>query len=277
MISKPLVSVVITTFERPSLLERAIESVMAQTYENIEVVVSDDCSSDNTRSLVNKLARNSKFPIIYRCNDINSGACYTRNQGILIANGVYIAGLDDDDEFTKDRVQVLLSAYSDDYSFVCSNTIVLEKNSEFKMYKYPLSKHISLEDALWENVIGTQVLVERERIVSIGGFDLSLPSSQDADMWIRLIESYGSALRLKQSTYLLHTEHDKPRISSSTNKLKGLKMYYEKHKHLMTPSQRKYNELKFLLWEGASFISMKCIRKLDLVNMFYMVKRQFLR
>jgi glycosyltransferase involved in cell wall biosynthesis len=93
---RPLVSVILPTYNRASMLPRAISSALNQNYSNIELIVIDDCSSDETETVV----RSFEDPrIIYERLEKNSGGSAARNFGIEISLGEFIAFLDDDDEW----------------------------------------------------------------------------------------------------------------------------------------------------------------------------------
>ncbi|MEM5507993.1 glycosyltransferase [Pseudoalteromonas sp. AS71] len=269
---KPLVSVVITTYNRLELLERAINSVLLQDYPSIELIISDDCSDVDIPTLIRRKRKSTSIPIFYRRNNCNSGACFTRNEGIKMASGFFITGLDDDDEFALDRVSYLVKNYNKAYSFVATNTEVITKKGNKTHYSEKKDKVINLYDCLWENVVGTQVLTEKSRFINSGGFDTDLTSAQDCDMWVRLIKDYGPALRLKKAKYILHTEHEEGRISSSTNKLKGLSDFHKKHENLMSLSQIKYSRFKLLLWSKS--ITFSEILKLDLSCILFILRKK---
>lgn len=271
-----LVSIVITTYNRTEMLKRAMLSVVNQTYRNIEIIVSDDNSTEDTESVVKEVRSLSEIPIHYRRNSKNMGACFTRNEGIKIANGVFVTGLDDDDEFEPVRIKTLLENYSDNYSFVASNTKVITKTNSFNMFNN--GNVVSIDDMMWENVIGTQVFVRKERILEIGGFDTSLTSAQDSDMWIRLINQYGNALRIKEPLYVLHTEHDQSRISTSKKKLNGLINYNNKYILLKNKSQLKYSNLKLKKYKDET-ISFKEIVSilLDINIVAFLIKKTLRR
>ena len=95
----PLVSAIITTRNRPQLLERAVKSILCQTYPNIEIIIVDDASTDHTPELVEKYKHCSSIEIRYLRQSECFGAPAARNLGISKANGKFIAGLDDDDEW----------------------------------------------------------------------------------------------------------------------------------------------------------------------------------
>ena len=95
-----LVSVVIPIYNREKTIIRAINSVLSQTYTNVEVIVVDDCSEDNSVRVVKQL-ESFKIRIIELSE--NHGAAYARNVGIKASNGYYIAFLDSDDEWFGDK------------------------------------------------------------------------------------------------------------------------------------------------------------------------------
>ncbi|NRB25029.1 glycosyltransferase [Shewanella sp.] len=271
----PLVSVVITTYNREKLLSRAIDSVIMQDYENIEIIISDDCSEFDVRSLIALKQIETHIPIRYRRNNLNSGACYTRNEGIKISNGFFVTGLDDDDEFTFDRISYLVNNYDPKYSFVASNTKVITNKKHFPLFTVKKNKVISYQNSLWENIIGTQVLTEKYRFIECCGFDVTLTSAQDADMWVRLIKHYGPALRLKEKKYILHTEHEEGRVSTSSKKLTGLESFQKKHFSDMTDSQKKYSQFKLLFWQNNHTFNCNMLKKLDFNIMIFILKKKF--
>lgn len=269
-----LVSVIICTYNRQELLRRAIISVKNQTYHNIEIIVSDDCSNYDITKFIKELEIELNIKIVLRINTGNKGACYTRNEGIKLAKGKYIAGLDDDDEFTPERISLLIENYDPSYSLITSNTLVVEKNKKYKFYYGNKNELISLNDSLWENKVGTQCLVEKKRILDLGGFDTSLYSAQDADMWIRLIERFGPALRIKEVTYVLHTEHDAPRITTSMKKVNGLISYTQKHSSKMNAGQLSYANFIISLWNNKK---REAFRTLNLYSGWFVLKKIMLK
>ena len=155
--SQPLVSAIITTHNRVDLLPRALDSVIAQSYPNMEIIVVDDGSVDETSELIKKYQR--EVPIRYVQIEQSVGAPRARNKGIEVAQGEFIAGLDDDDKWHEDRIRELMAAYSDDFSCVTSDTIMV-----FPQYEAPWKKKavIDFERLLYTNQVGNQVLVRRD-------------------------------------------------------------------------------------------------------------------
>lgn len=100
-----LVSVVIPVYNREKLLERALFSVINQSYKNLEIIIIDDGSTDNTKKVIDNFKKKEKREdIIYVYQD-NRGASSARNKGVLIAKGQYVSFLDSDDEYFKDKIE----------------------------------------------------------------------------------------------------------------------------------------------------------------------------
>lgn len=102
MIDNEKISVVIPTYNRAKTINKSIKSVLNQTYTNIEVIVVDDCSTDNTETIIKKIKDKR---VKYYKLDCNKGACFARNYGIKKATGNYIAFQDSDDIFEKNKLE----------------------------------------------------------------------------------------------------------------------------------------------------------------------------
>jgi glycosyltransferase involved in cell wall biosynthesis len=246
--SGALVSAIITTHNRSNLLSRAIDSVLAQTYPHLEIIVVDDGSRDGTEELVSRYRERCER-LRYLRHDIPRGACSARNYGIREARGEFVAGLDDDDEWLPERVEKLLGSYRDEYAYVCSRDWIVYSD---RMEQREKKKVITLKDMLYRNVTGNQILTRRERLLAVGGFDESLTSGQDYDMWLRLLERYGSARMLPEPLQKVYRDHLGERLSVSRGKIKGDWRLYNKHKDKMTKRQRKVRLMELRRLKGRS-------------------------
>ncbi|TMO01145.1 glycosyl transferase [Pseudoalteromonas sp. S558] len=233
----PLVSVWIPTYNRLELLKRAVKSVRNQTYPNIEIFIVDNGSTDGTREYLQEL-KQSCDNVQYHCFEKNEGACRARNYAIKHATGFFATGLDDDDEFLLTRIEELVSAFDEKYAFVCSSYIW----DYGKIRKPQLNTEliIDLDKQLNFNQASNQVLTYRQRLIDVGMFDVSVVSSQDWELWTRMIVRFGSAKRIKKPSYIVHTAHDMPRITDSlNNRTLGFNQYFERYGHLMSKSNKK--------------------------------------
>ncbi len=187
------ISIIIPTYNRSELLVRAVESVLNQTFEDFELIIVDDGSTDNTRDLVQEfIKKDSRIKYIYQEN--SGGAAKPKNVGIKSSQGDYIAILDSDDEWLPQKLKKQLDVFeksdNSNLSFVTCNALVVGgKNIE----KYNITKpknpqrEILTRDYLGS---GSGMIYKREVFDTVGGFDESLKSGQDWEMRIRLLEKY---------------------------------------------------------------------------------------
>ncbi|ANI82286.1 glycosyltransferase [Kosakonia oryzae] len=240
-----LVSVYIPTHNRCHMLKRAVESVLSQTYKNIEIIVSDDGSTDATEEYITELSKKN-LNVFYIKSNIPQGACAARNKAIFVAKGMFITGLDDDDEFTPDRIERLVTIYKkyEKYSFISTGVKILNKKSVSA--GYTKAGVITSEMLFNENVIGNQVLTKTEFMTSIGGFDEELPAWQDYECWIRLSLAFGQGYNSGELTYIMHLEHDLPRVSRSNNAKKALEIILGKYQEMLTSSNIKNLKVNYL-------------------------------
>ncbi|HIP11459.1 MAG TPA: glycosyltransferase [Arcobacter sp.] len=235
MMKNEFVSIIIPTHNREDLLPRAVESVLTQTYKNIEIIIVDDGSKDNTEELVQNYM-NKHENIKYIKHEKALGGNAARNSGIRAASGEFVAGLDDDDEFTPDRIEKLMNNYSDEYSMITSRSLKVTKTNQRKTR---FKAEIDLNDILYSNIIGNQVLVKKSVIMEAGLYDEQLLRSQDYDMWVRIIEKFGKAKMMRDVTQIIHYEHDNHSPNYRWNSFKGGFAFYKKHKYLFNRGQRK--------------------------------------
>ncbi|MCZ7738994.1 glycosyltransferase [Klebsiella pneumoniae] len=202
------VSVYISTHNRLERLKRAIQSVLNQEYSNLELLVCDDASNDGTKEYMEELCSKDNRVKYFR-NDVNKGACATRNLGIRHATGFFITGLDDDDEFTFDRIKLFVENWDDRYSFLSCNFYDCYKIKHKKIHYKKNLKPIILtyKDILFKNLASNQVFTLTERLRSINGFDVNVKRLQDWDTWLRLSAKYGEFMVLPYATYLMHHDH----------------------------------------------------------------------
>lgn len=235
----PLVSVYIPTHNRLETLKRAIKSIQCQTFENIEILVCDDASTDGTFDYVNDLIKNDKR-IRYFRNEHPSGACAARNMGIFKAKGKFITGLDDDDEFTEDRIEFLIKKWQDKYSFICCNFLDKYKNKKGRLFYSKKELIGNYTDLLFENVCSNQIFTLTCRMVSIGGFDTRVRRLQDWDTWLRLSYKYGTFKRFGCHKYIMHHDENISRVSKSYTLSEAFRDLQQRNSSLYNEQDKKY-------------------------------------
>lgn len=236
MNASPLVSVYLPTHNRADLVGRAVRSVLAQSYDRLELLVVDDGSSDETPRVIAAHLGDPRVRAMRQ--DVPGGACAARNRAIFEARGEFITGIDDDDEFAPDRVENLVEAFDPDSASCVYTDLVTVATRSRQRVRFP--GRADLDDMLYRNVVGSQVLTLTERLRGIGGFDESLEAMQDYDAWIRLVARYGPARKVSGASYLQHVEHAGERISVSPRVRHAAYRVYWKHRGLMSRSHRKY-------------------------------------
>lgn len=193
-----LISIVIITYKRPiTVLKRAIDSARFQDYKNLEIIIVNDCPEDSEGSLaIDKLvASYDDSRIILKHHQKNKGANAARNTGLNIAKGSFIAFLDDDDEWYKNKISSQYNAIckSERYGIAYSGFLRIEDKNEIPCYPKCLKENDScLENILEDNYIGPTSfsLIRMKAIKMVGGFDEKIKVCQEYELWIRILEKY---------------------------------------------------------------------------------------
>jgi len=226
----PSVSVIIPTYNRARLVSRAIQSVLNQTYQNLELIVIDDASTDNTEEVVKDFKDNR---IRYICHDENKGGATARNTGIKTAKGKYIAFLDSDDEWLSEKLEKqfnLLQGLPESVGVVYSlyfskdDEIGLIKRVDFETYKGNVFRHL-LEG--WCPSITSAALLTLRCLQKSGMFDENLPSFQDYDLWLRVAQNYH--FDFIHEPLVINHQHAGSRVASDYNpRIRGLELFLKK-------------------------------------------------
>ncbi len=210
-----LVTVYITTFNRIDLLKRAIESVLTQTYNEIELIVADDGSTDGSHEFLLEQQRSGILTAVLNTGS-SKGACFGRNRAIELAKGEFITGLDDDDYFEPHRINAFISKWKEleasNVNFAGLFDSVIEIRDDGK-HKYNETKVVSYADLRKKNSVGNQVFSKLAFYKSIGGFDEEMPALQDWDTWLRLTKQEGRLINIIQYSYIMDQVHGGERIS----------------------------------------------------------------
>lgn len=190
----PKVSVVIPTYNREDLLPETIESVLAQTYKDFEIIVIDDGSTDNTREVI------SKFPIRYFYQE-NQGVSAALNNGAVLAQGEYVAFLGSDDIWLKDILEreVEVLDKNPDVGFVYSQMYLMDgdgtafrvKESTFMNSSGIVDREEQLKELLFYcRMIPSATTMRRNCFNEVGGFHTDLSFSEDYHLFVRLVKRF---------------------------------------------------------------------------------------
>lgn len=246
------VSVIITTYNREiPILKRAVDSVINQTYSNIELVIVNDAPENLSLSAnIQMLVDNYRdHRLTYVELEHNSGACAARNVGIRYTDGEFIAFLDDDDEYVTDKIESQLPLFINDNIGMVS-CLKMNYYADGRITTSPIEYNClrsSFSQILNSNYVGTtsMPIIRRICFEKCGLFDESFPSAQDWDMWIRIMKVYNVAFYDKA---LLKYYISEDGITANFNKrLKGWDMILNKYSDDYKKYKREYNSFLNLI------------------------------
>ena len=183
--SHPLVSVIIPTYNRSSLVLEAVESVFKQTFVDFELIVVDDGSIDGTAEALNQY----KGQVVYSFQD-NRGVSTARNLGIQMARGQWIAFLDSDDLWLPGKLDSQIQFFSQNpEALICQTEEIWIRNG--RRFN-PLKKHQKYSGDIFVPslrlclVSPSAVMIKRDLFERVGYFDEALPACEDYDLWLRI-------------------------------------------------------------------------------------------
>lgn len=213
----PLVSVIIPTYNRASTLLRAVRSVLNQTCQNLEVIIVDDGSTDNTVGVVEDIGCDK---VRYVKHNVNKGGAAARNTGIGLARGEYIAFQDSDDEWQPEKLQKQVDLIIDnpELSVVYCGLIRFDN---FRVQYLPSRSQANISanlasELLRENFISTQTLLVRKEVFErVGIFDEDLPRFQDWELMIRISQEFDIGL-VDEPLVLAHLSQDSLTLKPSS-------------------------------------------------------------
>lgn len=188
-----LVSIIIPVYNAEKYLEDTLGSALNQTYQDIEIIIVDDCSSDNSSKISNRYVGNDSR-VKYFKNEKNSGAAYTRNRGLDLARGRYIAFLDSDDLWVNTKVERQMSILKEgSVAFVFTAYDMIDSEGNLVKEKISIKERVCYADLMTKTMISTPtVMYDRKNLGSVH-FPLRR-TGQDYAFWLLLlkqVDAYG--------------------------------------------------------------------------------------
>ncbi len=246
-VKKPKVSVIIPTYNRSHFLSRAIKSVLNQTFQDFELIIVDDGSTDNTKEVIeNFQEKDKRIKYIWQKN--SGGPAKTRNKGIEKSEGEYIAFLDDDDECLPKKLekQILLFKESKvpNLGFVGGLDIIVGKKPIKDITPFYKSGNI-LKDLCFHCIIRTPgtVLVKRSVLQKVGFFDEKFKAADDYDMWIRISQHYSfDYVKENILKYHVHTNNLSQNKETFYQRVEDECFLFKKHENLIKKHPEVYTE-----------------------------------
>lgn len=247
----PAVSVIIPTFRRAHAIRGCLDSVLAQTEQDIEVIVVDDCSGDDTERVVT----NPHDPRVrFIGHETNLGGNAARRTGIEQARGRWVAFLDSDDTWLPTKLERQLeglaarAGYGMSYTWFDSRT----PSGESLGGPRPRVEGLRCTELLIRNVVGTfsTLVVDRDVLTAVGGPDPSLRSCQDWDLFIRLNRLTPMTVVPEVLVHYLRDPDDPVRISTRRSSVvqgqRALLRKTAEHLGDMTPAEQAERGLRFM-------------------------------
>lgn len=215
------VSVIIPVYNASRYIGKAIESALNQTYKNIEIVLVDDCSKDNSRQIIEKYMKEHKN-IIYHLQEKNLGAAVARNTALDLANGRYVAFLDSDDIWHENKIDKQLDLMKKEGATICFSAIeMIDENGKQIKGKRNVPNRVDYKFLLKNTIIATSaVVIDRNKT---GNFSMPLRrGGQDYATWLKLMRNGVVAYGINETLVKYRICNN----SLSSNKLKSIRQVW---------------------------------------------------
>jgi glycosyltransferase involved in cell wall biosynthesis len=227
---KPLLSVIVANYNNEPYIRECLDSILNQTYKDLEIIVLDDDSTDGSPEIIRKYVANYPGIIKGIFGDVNRGVARTRHEAILQAKGEYITTLDSDDYYSNsqklEKEMALLMHYKEqDKDIIAFSNIVFVRENRALEFVQGNSTNIK-EGRIFYDIIIRSCMIPRDFVLKrdvyfeVGGYDFSLITHEDWDLKIRLAKKYefyytgisGTAYRknpkgLSSTSYVLRTNN----------------------------------------------------------------------
>ncbi|MBL4655574.1 MAG: glycosyltransferase [Bacteroidia bacterium] len=229
----PFFSIILPTYNRADFLPKAVESVLSQKYEDYELIIIDDASTDNTSILIDKY---SDVRIRYLINEKNIERSASRNKGIREAKGKYICFLDSDDYYLDNHLKVLeheISCRQQPTAFLFTHGFLYKNNEEQKLI-FPFNvEHKNNVELIYNSEFYINNVCIHRNILEQHKFNVKIKVGEDSELWLRIAAEEYPIFPINQYTTVIVLHED-----NSTNiknnyglyKLQGLKYRYENPK-----------------------------------------------
>jgi glycosyltransferase involved in cell wall biosynthesis len=186
--SPPLISVIIPCYNGEKFIKDAIDSVINQTYDNFELIVVDDASKDKSSNIVNEFLSNHK--VNYFKNISNIGIAKTKNRGLSLASGEYVAFLDQDDIWLQEKLIAQIRLFDEDVGVVCTGMAFTDKKlNTLELFNGfdSTDQNKLIKDLYFKPVNSSSIMMIRQKsLMAVGIFDESLRGWDDYELLMRI-------------------------------------------------------------------------------------------
>ncbi len=194
----PKVTIVLPTYNGEKYIRESIDSILSQTYTDWELIIVNDCSTDNTPKIIQQYSREDKRIRIIN-NSVNKKLPESLNIGFKYASGEYFTWTSDDNVYEKDAIQKMTEYLNNnsEIPMVRADMFLIDENgeviSESQKYDYP--------KMFINNCVGACFMYRRSVAQQVGQYDETLFCVEDYDYWIRIMEQYGTIGNIKEFLY----------------------------------------------------------------------------
>ncbi len=188
----PLVTALITTFNRSAFLKKAIESVLAQTFRDFELIILDNSSTDDTEEVIKGFGDKRIRHIRHEPMNISQA----RNLGVREARGEYIAFLDDDDEWLPHKIEVQVNFFeraAEDIALVYGAFIKIDSEGNELGVRRPTLRGKVLKGLIYQDDFtgsASNPMIRRSVVMELGGYDEKVVSGEDWELYLRIADKY---------------------------------------------------------------------------------------
>jgi glycosyltransferase involved in cell wall biosynthesis len=207
-------TIVIAVYNGEEFINNAVQSILAQTYKDWELIIVNDGSNDNTEEIILKIIKNNQARNIYLINQENKGLGAARNTAIKNSTGDYVALLDADDIWYEGKLRAIYDILikANDIDVICHDEYIVKKNTNFKHRVYYGPQELcNFHDLLFKkNVISSSAsTIKKERLLEVGLFSENREwhGAEDYDMWLKLAK-IGAKFFFLNEVYGEYTLHD---------------------------------------------------------------------
>jgi teichuronic acid biosynthesis glycosyltransferase TuaG len=225
--AKPLVSVVVPVYNQGEFVEHAIASILAQEYSPVEIIVVNDGSTDDTRQRLEPFEHAARI-----FHQANAGASAALNRGIQESHGELVCWLSADDEFLAGKLEQQVAALTSHPEAAFSHTgyeVIDGAGARLSAVTTPVAIHPDpFVTVFWANSLnGSTVMVRREVIEGLGGFDESLRADVDADMWMKILSR--STAVVVPGLFVRYRVHDNSLSANTDLMVRSMNLVRNRH------------------------------------------------
>jgi len=254
---KDLISVIIANYNNAKYLEQCLDSVLMQSYQSVEIIIADDCSTDDSKEILLKYSnKHSNIKVIF--NQINMGVTKNRHNAILNSQGEFLTTLDADDfYYDSDKLKsemLLLKYHKNKFGkdiIAYSNTALVDEDGQLLNFWYDnqsIPEGNILEPVFFRNcIIPRDFLFSRDAYDLIGGYDTKIGIYEDYDLDIRLAKHLDFYYTAKPGVAYRQTSSGLSKSKKDTH-LKWL-LYIVKKNNKLIDDAKKYNKFKNQLFK----------------------------